>query len=248
MEVVYPTGPIRLEPTSIPGYTPPTVQTDELAADPNVAQQDIDTDAWAWWRKDEESGEYVGLDKGLAAMAEVLKLQGPFAGVIGFSQGAAAAAMLASLLEPPRLKALNERHNSPAAAGIPYPASFLADPHRLEPTIFHPPLNFAVAYSGFPALHPLYAALYDPPISTPLLHVIGTLDTVVDESRSLRLVDACGLDKELKAERVIYHPGGHFLPSQKQYVNALVGFIRQTVSNRHDRSSRDTKQVGSSTL
>jgi hypothetical protein len=38
------------------------------------------------------------------------------------------------------------------------------------------------------------------------------------------------VDGERKG-RVVYHPGGHFLPSsQKQYVGALVGFIREIVS------------------
>ncbi|KAK4941651.1 hypothetical protein LTR66_014784, partial [Elasticomyces elasticus] len=95
--------------------------------------------------------------------------------------------------------------------------------------VIHPPLKFAVSYSGFGAsTNPLYKAFYEPKISTPMLHFIGSVDTVVEEARSLRLVDAC-VDGR-KEGRLVYHPGGHFLPSsQKTYVAALISFIRDVV-------------------
>jgi hypothetical protein len=49
------------------------------------------------------------------------------------------------------------------------------------------------------------------------------------------LVEACvdGKGKEGGVQRVVYHPGGHFLPSsQKQYVAALVAFIREVMSEQ----------------
>ena len=59
-----------------------------------------------------------------------------------------------------------------------------------------------------------------------MLHFLGSLDTVVEESRSLALVEAC----EESEGRVVYHPGGHFLPStQKASVNALIGFIKEVL-------------------
>ncbi|KAI9813497.1 MAG: hypothetical protein M1832_006295 [Thelocarpon impressellum] len=218
VELVYGTGPHRLEPFNVPGE--------------DGAEQEVES--WAWWRKDEESGVYSGLEEGVAAMAGVLTAQGPFAGVIGFSQGAAGAAMLASLLEPARFGAVEEARRS--RGGMRYPPALLDERTPGEedgrPVTAHPPLRFAVSYSGFPAPHPLYAALYAPPIATPLLHVIGTLDSVVDERRSLGLVDACGLDDEQRQERVLYHPGGHFLPTQKPYINALAHFIRRSLDAR----------------
>jgi len=61
-----------------------------------------------------------------------------------------------------------------------------------------------------------------------MLHFLGTLDTVVEEKRSLALVEAC----EQSEGRVVYHPGGHFLPSsQKAYVSALIGFIREVTAD-----------------
>ena len=65
----------------------------------------------------------------------------------------------------------------------------------------------------------MYGAFYTPKIITPSVHFLGSLDTVVDEGRSRSLLEAC----ELPVEYV--HPGGHFLPSQKVWVEALLGFI-----------------------
>jgi fermentation-respiration switch protein FrsA (DUF1100 family) len=93
-----------------------------------------------------------------------------------------------------------------------------------------------VSYSGFGAsTNSLYQGFYEPAIQTPMMHFLGSLDTVVSEERSLRLVEACanGRGKEGGVQRVVYHPGGHFLPSsQKQYVGALVAFIREVISEQ----------------
>ena len=107
--------------------------------------------------------------------------------------------------------------------GMQFPKSFLQESGSGR---IHPPLKFAVSYSGFASDIPEHRAFYVPKIKTPMLHVIGSLDTVVIEKRSLALVDACE-----EPRRVVYHPGGHFVPSsQKEYVSALVGFIRDVIS------------------
>lgn len=149
-------------------------------------------------------------------IAATLQRDGPFAGVIGFSQGGCAAGMVASLLEPGRRAAFDAaERGGGGGGGIAYPAAFAE--------LRHPPLRFAVSYSGFGAPHELYRAFYEPKIATPMVHFVGSLDTVVEEERSLRLVRSCE-----GPERVVYHPGGHFLPTQKQYISALAGFIQET--------------------
>ncbi len=100
--------------------------------------------------------------------------------------------------------------------------------------VIHPPLKFVVVYSGFKAMQRCYEAFYEPLIKTPVLHFIGQLDSVVEEKRSRALVDACvdadektAKDGDVGEERVVYHPGGHFVPSQRGYVNVVVEFIRK---------------------
>jgi pimeloyl-ACP methyl ester carboxylesterase len=178
--------------------------------------EDDEIDAWAWWRRDESTGLYYGLEEGLARIADAMREAGGVDGVIGFSQGAAAAAMVASLLERDRPAAF-----AAAAGGMEFPRSFVGeDGERVNG-----PLKFAVSYSGFFAPHQRYRAFYEPKIRTPVLHVIGSLDTVVEEDRTRGLVERCVGGEE----RVVVHPGGHFVPVGKEWVGALVGFIRDVV-------------------
>ena len=219
VELHYPTAPIRLDYRDIPGY------------DVDGATTGDDPEAYGWWRRkgDSEPYTYEGMERGLATIAECLRNEGPFDGVLGFSQGGAAAGMVAALLEQGRREAFEKAQ---AKGGMRYPDAFTSDSGFIEEAV-HPSLKFAVSYSGFGAsTNDLYQAFYDPKITTPMLHFLGSVDTVVSEERSLRLVDACvdGRGKDGHAPRLVYHPGGHFLPSsQKQGVAALVGFIREVV-------------------
>lgn len=225
VQLVYPTAPIKLSVADIPGY-----DTDGASVDQE------DPEAYAWWRRkgDSEPYHYEGMEQGFERVAETMKADGPFDGAIGFSQGAAMAGMLASILEEGRRDAFEKAQSK---GGMRYPESFEQDTGYVT-DIIHAPLKFSVSYSGFGAsTNDLYQAFYEPKIETPMLHFIGSVDTVVEEARSLRLVDACVTGKGTAGgvARVVYHPGGHFLPSsQKQYVGALVAFIREIVGKAPD--------------
>jgi len=169
------------------------------------------------------------MEEGFQMIADTIREAGGVDGVIGFSQGGAATAMVASLLETERPNAFIRAESQ---GGMPYPSSFLSSSDQ-EPAIIQPPLKFAVSYSAFRAPHQLYAPFYSPKISTPILHVVGTLDSVVEESRSLALAEAC------LEPRVVYHPGGHFVPIGKEMVGALVGFIRECCQENVEKESVD---------
>ena len=279
---MYATAPIRLCAADVPGFEERGQAAAYNAREAIDDQEELD--AWGWWRKDYATGQYIEIEKGLDALASILESQGPFDGVIGFSQGAAAAGILASLLEPGRRGALARKKKELAEAGVEGMdslTSFLrrdvsqssAVPTEFEDGLIHPPLSFVVAYSGFIAPHPKYSAFYDPPIGTPTLHFIGSLDSVVEEQRSLALVEACRSGKEehfgentskqehplssplpstqnastrssstsnharlgkphhrqAQDPQVIYHPGGHFVPSQRHYLDKLVQFVKENV-------------------
>jgi len=228
----YPTGPIQLLPSQIPGFDVSAAQGDE-------------TDAWAWWRiqGDKEPYVYAGMEKGIARVAEMLVAEGPFDGVMGFSQGGAFAGLLASLLESGRLAAFKQAEKE---GGMPYPESLLKKDANGNEEPIHPPLKFAVSYSGFGiSTQPLYRAFYVPKIETPLLHFLGSVDTVVSEERSMRLVDACaaGRGPEGGVARIVTHPGGHFVPaSNKQYAGALIAFIRESVDQGDSGKAKVSKE------
>ncbi|KAL1972324.1 hypothetical protein VTN31DRAFT_7543 [Thermomyces dupontii] len=217
----YPTGPIRLDPADIPGYTPPSE---------DQGQEESKPEAYAWYRRavpkhPDDPVEYIGLDAGLEAVAAILRDEGPFDGVIGFSQGASMAAIVASLLEPGR-RDVFASFTATEPLHIPFPAHFA--PENIK---HHPPLKFALCYSGFRAPGPRYRALYEnPKIQTPILHVLGSMDAVVEEARSRALIEACAGDPE-KDGNVVFHPGGHFLPSQRPYLDAAVRFVKKVLDN-----------------
>ena len=71
-------------------------------------------DSWVWGDGDPENGEIIGVETVLARLTRVLDEQGPFMGIIGFSEGAAWAMVLCGLLER-QAKALTGLHVS-----IPY--------------------------------------------------------------------------------------------------------------------------------
>lgn len=240
-ELIYPTAPIRLTPADESFLAGNGTGKDgaESNGNGNGEGEDEQIDAWAWWRRkgDGEPYTYEGIEQGLAALAHVLKEQGPFDGVIGFSQGGACAAMLASLLEPGRRAAFEAKQKD---GGMRFPESFEADTGYVEDTI-HPPLKFAVSYSGFAArgMNP-YHAFYEPKIQTPVLHFLGMQDVVVEEARSLALVKACEHSEE---KYVVYHPGGHFLPStQKPSVTALIGFIKEVLHGEEDKEQKKEEE------
>ncbi|BFZ58660.1 hypothetical protein PYCC9005_005724 [Savitreella phatthalungensis] len=148
--------------------------------------------SFAWWRADEEKQEFTGIDKTMSLLKDVLEKQGPFDGAMGFSQGGGLVGMLAPLLE---------KQGNPL----------------LDTT--HPPLKFAVVFSGFRARFPKYNWIYEPPSTTPTLHVIGRNDPIVTPDRSRTLVDVN------TQPQILEHPGSHFVPSGAPQRNAVVDFV-----------------------
>lgn len=213
LEFVYPTAPMKLSYTDIPGGV----------AEP----EDLRDEAYGWWKRKGDSEPYLydGLEEGLEAIAQILREEGPFDGVIGFSQGGSAAGMLAALLEPGRREAFEALE---AKGGMSFPKSFVGQ--EGADSVVHPQMKFTVSYSGFGASrHPMYRAFYEPKITTPMQHFIGSVDTVVSEERAMQLVDSCveGKGRDGGVSRVVFHPGGHFLPTQKASIAPLIAFIRE---------------------
>jgi pimeloyl-ACP methyl ester carboxylesterase len=209
--LIYPTGPFRLKPSDIPGY-----QRGEEAGE---ADEDEETDCWAWFRRDDATGTYRGLPDGMQRVAEAIREAGGVDGVVGFSQGGSMAAMVAAAMEPGR--------------EVPAEAASWALP--LREANGGEALKFAVVYSGFVARDEHLQWLYQGNITTPTLHFIGGLDTVVEESRSVALVERCVDPKQ------VVHPGGHYVPVSKDWVGVLVGFIRDVLSREEGEATVNAK-------
>ncbi|EPS44513.1 hypothetical protein H072_1482 [Dactylellina haptotyla CBS 200.50] len=151
----YPTAPHRLYLGDIPDVNPALVQLDEESGE-----------MYSWWKGDDHTGDYKGAEETWSFLSEYLDKNGPFTGVVAFSQGASLGVMLASILEPSRRQ----------------PEGF---------TSTHPPFKFVVAYCGFRVQSDEYNSLYEPKIQTPVFSFLGTYDTVVEEKHTRQLVQAC---------------------------------------------------------
>ncbi|KAI0394494.1 hypothetical protein F5Y17DRAFT_427572 [Xylariaceae sp. FL0594] len=221
--LIYPTGPHRLRPSDIPGY-----QGDDDALDED------DLDNWAWWRKNDATGTYTGFEAGMLAVAHAIRDSGGVDGVMGFSQGGCMAALVAAALEqhPP--------HNPPHSPSTSSSPEWLT---ALRTSNAHRPLKFCIIYSGF-AAPPTTGLewLYEPPISTPTLHFIGSNDQIVVPERSEALIKRC------RDPLVFTHPGTHFVPVAREWAMPLVGWIRERCLKDVDREKEKDKEGETSSL
>ena len=112
----------------------------------------------SWWVVDKSRpAEHYNLDRAFATIDAFTAQHGPFVGVIGFSQGASLAALLAS-----RLVTQQQLQQDATAA-----------------------LKFAIIISGFvPNYKPLISTYFSHPVNLASLHVIGSNDKVVPPARS----------------------------------------------------------------
>lgn len=155
----------------------------------------------AWWIMKEVVGEsnqirhiFQGFDESIKSLRKVIDEQGPFDACFGFSQGAALAGILSSILEHPPL----------------HPA--FSEPPLTE----QKPLKAVILVSGFkPAglLHMWRKDDQDSDIKlvTRSLHVVGRTDLIIGEERTNSLIQV------YSDPRVEWHDGGHFVPSKKNW-------------------------------
>lgn len=133
MDFNYPTAPFPLESTA------------------NSSDLRSRHGSWTWFNTESIDGIYPGLDASLECISSILKSSEPFDGIISFSQGAALAIMIASLLEGRKDSFDRPQVNG----GTPHCIAFSARRH--------PPLKFVVCISGYAASHSMYQGFYDPP-------------------------------------------------------------------------------------
>lgn len=96
-EFVFVDAPFQVDPSSLGGGVVKQCNSEEGAPQ------------YGWWRASSdgpprEALKTAGWDQSLHALAEVMEKEGPFDGVLGFSQGGAAAAMLCAAIEQGRVE------------------------------------------------------------------------------------------------------------------------------------------------
>lgn len=174
---------------------------------------EIDTHAWFRLHEDDPP---TGLLDSINRVAEMLRTEGPFDGIICFSQGSVVGGMVASLLEGPRRRQRFEEYAATFPEAVRYP-----EPYK---DLDHPPFKFGITYGAYMGVSPVFSAFYENPIiETPFLHFMGEFDPVVP-SEMAAAVDKAQIGGARR--RKIMHPGAHAIPIGAEYHEAVVDFIR----------------------
>lgn len=215
-------GPIHLQTSDMPDR-----QDRTLAAD---CSDDLDLRAWFSLRYARDPPE--GLLRSLDLVAEVLQRQGPFHGVIAFSQGTVIASTVAALLQgKTRLQAFETAYKNSEEC-VSYPRSFLS--------VQHPPFKFGILYAGCVGRGRFYDWWYSPAIATPFCHFVGLLDpTVEHEEREAVFRRLLGHPRS----KVVLHAGAHHVPTNKASVEAALGFISNTVGSIRTKACQNSKPI-----
>jgi hypothetical protein len=164
------------------------------------------------------------LRSALFALQECFTKEGPFDGVIGFSQGACLAILLSALQES-RFRQLQIKPSSTADG--------MESMSTKPPMTLHPSISFkwVATFSGFLCDHKdIYTPVYElvkfidttyqkEKIVLPSFHCFGTADEIIPAALSERAAS-------LFVDPIIdNHPGGHYLPSSKALALSLKDFI-----------------------
>ncbi|KAG5646207.1 hypothetical protein DXG03_004033 [Asterophora parasitica] len=216
-------APHVLQPADLPGGTAQSSGTNLAsfgASEAANANEDPALTPRAWWKVNADKTVAYGLREAIEVVRDVLKAR-TFDGVLGFSQGAAFASIISSLLERPHLY----------------------EPFLVDGKPPHPPFKFCVAVSGFRLRDPFCDSLYEPQYTTPTLHVIGKNDVIVHEERSRLLVDASANARVEEHDGGAHlHPftfnaffrgshvaplslSGHFMPSKRNWLKFIRGYM-----------------------
>lgn len=151
-ELYYPTANNKMSPADVPDGA-----SDEVVAS-GVA------DVLTWIYSDAAKADYSILPSTMDYLRNYIIENGPFEGLIGFSQGAGVGGYL--MTDFNKLLNLTEEQQ--------------------------PKFKFLIAISGFKFQPLKYQSQYaDHPISVPSLHVQGELDTVTESDKVQALYEAC---------------------------------------------------------
>ncbi|KAJ2719039.1 Ovarian cancer-associated protein 2 [Coemansia sp. Benny D115] len=165
----------------------------------------------AWWnRSDDKTKEWSEIRQSVRALAQVIRDEGPFDGLVGFSQGAGMAAILA---------ALAHRARAPVE-GLPSDVQGAVD--DLGAVDF----KFAFFFAGFfPPQAEFELLLGGQALPLASMHVVGAADAIVPKERGEELARRAFADAQL-AE----HAGGHFVPSNAEWRKVYQRFLLNTTS------------------
>jgi len=170
---------------------------------PSAPEDDGPSCAW-WDSQTTATGQdYVGFWESFQHIIDILQQQGPYHGILGFSQGAAMGALLVAALKIAHL----------------VPSVTLPEDTR---TALAGNLRFAIFAGGHRPRDPILSSLLRDPIAgIKTLHIVGKTDAMISPDRSLDLA------KAFQDAEVVEHQGGHYIPVTSDVRTRYQQFLRQ---------------------
>lgn len=168
-----------------------------------------------WYRY--ENGIYIDFEESLASVVRYIKENGPYHGIIGFSQGASMAMILTTQMK----KLVPENPPIEVAviiSGFAFTKSKKDNPHDIEDL---------EEYTKWIGPHPTYESYFVPPanFTTKVFFIYGSGDGVVPAVRSKYLASHFdGVNIE--------HEGGHFVPNKKLILKPIVEQIKEIMDGK----------------
>eukprot|EP00890_Picochlorum_soloecismus_P004374 jgi/Picsp_1/4938/NSC_02302-R1_protein len=160
----------------------------------DVASNFPNMDYFEWWNAERDSAgrwRYENAQESLDKVDEISRQCGPFDGIMGFSQGAALAALLAGMQQRSKLAASSGTSTEVERKS----AAVLAN---------QPSLRFVICFAGIKVRDPALEKYYDELGSLPSIHVVGDKDPI--KYLNNKLVEC------FERPVVVYHDRGHVVP------------------------------------
>ncbi|KAJ9066742.1 dihydrofolate reductase [Entomophthora muscae] len=173
------------------------------------------TQAWCQSVPGQETLKFDQITKSIEYILKHIHDNGPYACILGFSQGGCMVGILSYLLD----NKCEHLASFPNILNLPGPEE---SAHRKDPYKFicigsYLSEDFISFITG-KQLDSLSVSI-TPAIKS--LHVIGTNDTIVLPERSSKFALA------FKDRKVFKHRGGHFVPYSSEFISVVVGFVTQ---------------------
>lgn len=175
----------------------------------------------AWWKYDDETATHAYWEaaSSIEYIGEFVRKEGPFDGIFGFSQGGMIASMV---LQHQRTSLLGHRvlvNVMKVAVTYGLYRVLSCDCSTVENPSQTPfAFKFGIFFAAAACSNPQYASVQK--VNLPSVHVIGETDAVVVKDRSQALLEL------YENPAVYYHPGGHYIPTNKEVKDVLREFVK----------------------
>ncbi|KAJ1892387.1 Ovarian cancer-associated protein 2 [Kickxella alabastrina] len=173
------------------------------------AKNNEEESSLAWWNQSEDSDRvWQEIRASIRAVAQVIRDEGPFDGIVGFSQGAGMAAILCALAQ---LASVAKNSSNPGLALEKMSEDVRAAVADLG---LSQGFGFGLFFAGFYPGMPQFAEIMQRAGKLELrsMHVMGEADAIVSPERGAELAH-----KAFCRAVTAYHPGGHFMPSNAEW-------------------------------